>query len=59
MISDKRLRMLYRAMLTEQRGPETTNFILALMSRVDELKLEIDILRLAANQPPSSVPDSQ
>lgn len=44
LITDKRLRQLYRAMCAEPRGVATTNYILALSSRVQEKEMEVQTL---------------
>ena len=44
-VTTKRLNALYKAMIKEAKGPATMNYLLALMSRNDELRLENEMLR--------------
>jgi len=50
MTTTKRLNQLYRAMLPEAKGPATLAYIVALKGMVDELRMEVDILRLQQAQ---------
>lgn len=46
MIAQRRLTKLYNEMVSEVKGPATLNYILALSSKVDELQMRVDALRL-------------
>lgn len=45
LVSDKKLRALYKAMSAEVKGPATINYILALDSHLAETRMEVDALR--------------
>lgn len=45
LVSDKKLRTLYKSMSKEPKQQETINYILALESRLSEARMENDLLR--------------